>query len=154
MLSFLLENFWFVGAGVALANIPVYAHAVRIRKLGRSDEARVFRCFVLICCLIATSSAAIGVSHIIAGHTVPIVPFVSPLSELPGVRVSWALVVGSVLAIVAFINTRHERVSAEIAEILVANFLRGRAALRAINLLGMGAVILALGTSVLVGWRG
>ncbi|MCP5066993.1 MAG: hypothetical protein GY946_10545 [bacterium] len=153
MLNFFLQNFWFIGAGLALVNILIYRRAVQKRNLSQSDEAKVFRCFVLMSCLVAISGTAIGAFHLSAGHSVPLVPFASPLAELPGVRASWVLALGTVLSILVFINTRSERISVEIAEILVADRLHGRAALLAINVLAMGVVLLALGASLLSGWQ-
>jgi len=154
MLSFLLRNFWFIGAGLALVNILIYKRAVEKRNLSKPEQASVFRCFVAMFSFLALSSATIGAFHLSAGLPVPMVPFASPTAELFSVRASWVTALGTILLTLVFINTRDERISIQIAEILVADRLRGRTALRAINVLTLGLVLLALGASMLTGWTG
>lgn len=154
MLSFFLQNFWFIGAALALVNILIYKQVVARRNLNESAQANVFQCFVLMFCLASISSATIGVLHLSAGFPVPLVPFASPTAESLPIRASWSIALGTVFLILVFINTRDRITSVQIAEILVADRLQGRRALRAINVLALALVVFAVLASSLAGWTG
>ncbi len=139
---------------MALVNIPIYKHIVQRRHSNSTHRDEISRCFTLMLCLMSTSSAIIGLLHLSAGFPVPMVPFASPVAGSVAIRASWGVALGSVLVFLLVFNTRTSRTSDAIAEILVADLLRGKSATRAINFLIPTLTVVAIISSLAVGWTG
>ena len=145
-----LRHFWLLGAAFALLNIPIYRAAASRKDIGDIAAKEVARSFTIMLCIASTSSAMIGVIQFVSDIPLPIVPFVPPAYDSIGVRAAWGIAIGTVLALLVYINSRDRFISYTIAEILMAGLVRKKAALRAVNIIAVGFILVALILSIVL----